>query len=93
MFTGFRKSIVVAAVLVVGVAGVGAAHAEGLAEGRFTTMSGKDASPAQKRGAGLQYKLAKQVALRPEDEQYRFMDAFDTKPKLGKYSFGVNVGI
>lgn len=64
----------------------------GLAEGRFSTMSGKDSSPALKLGAGLQYELTKQVALRAEYEHYRFTDAFDAKPKVGEYTFGVNVG-
>jgi OOP family OmpA-OmpF porin len=64
----------------------------GLAEGRFSTTSGKDSSPALKLGAGLQYELTKQVALRAEYEHYRFTDAFDAKPKVGEYTFGVNVG-
>lgn len=93
MLKGFRKSLVATAVLVAGVAGVGAAHAEGLAEGRFTTTCVKDSSPALNLGAGLQYELAKQVPLRAEDEHCPFTDAFDAKPKVGEYSFGVNVGI
>ena len=64
----------------------------GLAEGRFTTLADHDNSPALKLGAGLQYELTKQVALRAEYEHYRFTDAFDSKPKVGEFSLGLNVG-
>jgi OOP family OmpA-OmpF porin len=64
----------------------------GLAEGRFSGSTGKDSSPAFKLGAGLQYDLSKQVALRAEYEHYRFSDAFDAKPKVGEFSLGVKVG-
>lgn len=64
----------------------------GVAQGRFTTTNGDDSSPALKLGAGLQYDLTKQVALRGEYEYYRFSDAFDAKPKVGEFSVGVKVG-
>lgn len=64
----------------------------GLADGRFSTLAGNDSSPALKLGAGLQYELSKQVALRAEYEQYRFTNAFDAKPKVGEFTVGVNVG-
>lgn len=64
----------------------------GLADGRFSTPGGHDSSPALKLGAGLQYELSKQVALRAEYEQYRFTNAFDAKPKVGEFTVGVNVG-
>jgi OOP family OmpA-OmpF porin len=64
----------------------------GLADGRFSTPAGNDWSPALKLGAGLQYELSKQVALRAEYEQYRFTNAFDAKPKVGEFTVGVNVG-
>ena len=64
----------------------------GLAQGRFTTTSGDDNSPALKLGGGVQYDLTRQVALRAEYEHYHFTDAFDTKPKIGEFSFGVKVG-
>ncbi len=64
----------------------------GLAEGRFTTTGGNDNSPALKLGAGLQYDLSRQVALRAEYEHYHFTDAFDSKANVGEYSFGVKFG-
>jgi len=64
----------------------------GLAEGRFTTSSGDDNSPALKLGAGLQYDITNTVAVRAEYEHYHFSDAFDAKPKVGEYSLGVKLG-
>ena len=64
----------------------------GLADGRFTSTGGNDSSPALKLGAGLQYDLTKQVALRAENEHYHFSDAFDAKANVGEVSFGVKVG-
>lgn len=64
----------------------------GVAEGRFTTTSGNDTSPALKLGAGLQYDITNRVAVRAEYEHYHFSDAFDAKPKVGEYSLGVKVG-
>ena len=64
----------------------------GLAQARFTTTSGNDSSPALKLGAGLQYDLTKTVALRAEYERYHFSDAFDAKPKIGEFTFGLKVG-
>jgi OOP family OmpA-OmpF porin len=64
----------------------------GLAEGKFTTSNGNDNSPALKLGAGVEYNLTREIALRGEYEHYHFSDAFDAKPKVGEFSFGVNVG-
>lgn len=64
----------------------------GLAQGRFTTTRGDDNSPAIKLGAGVEYNLTRDVALRGEYEHYHFSDAFDAKPNVGEFSFGVNVG-
>jgi len=64
----------------------------GLTEGRFTGSTGADSSPAIKLGAGLQYDLSRTVALRAEYEHYHFSDAFDAKPSVGTYTFGVKVG-
>lgn len=64
----------------------------GVAQARFTSTGGNDSSPALKLGAGLQYELSKQVALRAEYEHYRFSDAFDAKPRLGEFSLGVKLG-
>jgi len=64
----------------------------GLAEGRFTTNNGDDSSPALKLGAGVQYDLTKQVALRAEYEHYHFTDVFASKANVGELSLGVKVG-
>lgn len=63
----------------------------GLAEGRFTSVGGKDSSPALKLGAGIQYDLTDRVALRTEYERYRFTDAFDAKANVGVVSVGLKV--
>jgi OOP family OmpA-OmpF porin len=64
----------------------------GLAEGRFATSGGNDNSPALKLGAGVEYNLTRDVALRGEYEHFHFADAFDAKANVGEFSFGVNVG-
>jgi OOP family OmpA-OmpF porin len=61
----------------------------GVAEGRFSTSYGNDSSPALKMGAGIQYDLTKQVALRLQYERYHFVNAFDGKPNIGEYTAGV----
>jgi len=63
----------------------------GLAEGRFTTTAGNDSSPALKLGAGVQYDLSKQFALRAQYDRYRFINAFDEKPNIGELSVGLKV--
>ena len=64
----------------------------GLAEGRFTTTGGNDSSPALKLGAGVEFNLTREIALRGEYEHYHFADAFDAKANVGEFSLGVNVG-
>lgn len=64
----------------------------GVAQARFTTPTGNDWSPALKLGAGLQYEVTKAVALRAEYDHYHFTDAFDTKPNIGEFAFGMKVG-
>jgi OmpA-OmpF porin, OOP family len=64
----------------------------GLAEGRFTTSRGDDNSPALKLGAGVQYELTPQAALRVQYDRYHFVNAFDTKPNIGALSAGVKIG-
>ena len=61
----------------------------GVAEGRFNTTFGSDSSAALKMGAGVQYDLSKQVALRLQYERYHFTNAFDGKPNIGEYTAGV----
>ncbi len=61
----------------------------GVAEGRFYTSGGDDSSAAVKFGAGVQYDLTKQVALRVQYERYHFFNAFDSKPNVGEYTAGV----
>jgi len=64
----------------------------GLAEGRFTTTLGDDNSAALKIGAGVQYELTPQAALRLQYDRYHFVNAFDAKPNIGQVSAGVKFG-
>lgn len=64
----------------------------GVAQARFSTTQGNDSSPALKLGAGLQYDLTQQVALRLQYDRYHFTNAFGAKPNVGAYTFGVKVG-
>ena len=61
----------------------------GVADGHFSTSLGNDTSAGLKMGAGLQYDLTKQVALRLQYERYHFVNAFDSKPNIGEYTAGV----
>jgi OOP family OmpA-OmpF porin len=63
----------------------------GVAEGRFSTSFGNDSSPALKMGAGVQYDLTKQLALRVQYERYHFVNAFDGKPNIGEYTAGIKM--
>jgi OOP family OmpA-OmpF porin len=63
----------------------------GVAEARFNTSAGNDSSAGVKLGAGLQYDLTKQVALRVQYERYHFFSAFDDKPNVGEYTAGVKI--
>jgi OOP family OmpA-OmpF porin len=65
----------------------------GLAQAKFSTSNGDDDSPGVKLGAGLQYDVAHNVAVRAQYDRYRFSDAFDTKPTVGEFSLGVKVGV
>lgn len=64
----------------------------GLAQAKFTTSNGDDSSPGLKLGAGVQYDVAHNVAVRAQYDRYRFSDAFDTKPNIGELTLGVKVG-
>ena len=64
----------------------------GLAEGRFKTAAGNDSSPALKIGAGVEYALTPQAALRVQYDRYHFVNAFDAKPNIGQLSAGVKFG-
>ena len=61
----------------------------GLVDGRFTTTRGNDTSPGLTLGAGVQYDLTPQAALRVQYERYHFVNAFDAKPNIGEVSAGV----
>lgn len=63
----------------------------GLAEMRLKTPAGSDSSPALKVGVGVQYDLSRTTALRLGYEQYKFTNAFDSKPSVGQTTFGVNM--
>ena len=63
----------------------------GVAEAKFNTSAGNDSSSGLKAGAGLQYDLTKQVALRVQYERYHFFNAFDAKPNIGEYTAGVKI--
>lgn len=61
----------------------------GVADAHFSTSAGNDTSAGLKIGAGIQYDLTKQVALRLQYERYHFLNAFDSKPNIGEYTAGV----
>lgn len=63
----------------------------GLANMKTVTTLGSDRGTALKVGAGAEYQLAKNVALRGEWERYR-LSAFGGHPKADQFSLGVNVG-
>ncbi len=63
----------------------------GVAEARFDTSAGNDSSSGVKAGAGLQYDMNRQVALRVQYERYHFFNAFDAKPNVGEYTAGVKI--
>jgi hypothetical protein len=58
----------------------------GVADGHFSTSLGNHTSASLKMGAGLQYDLTKQVALRLQYERYHFVNAFGSKPNIGEYT-------
>lgn len=63
----------------------------GLAHMKTVTTLGSDHGTALKVGAGAEYQLARNVALRGEWERYR-LSAFDAHPKADQFSLGVNFG-
>jgi OOP family OmpA-OmpF porin len=64
---------------------VGAAHA------RFEGPSGRSSDTGLKLGAGVQYQLSSNMALRAEYEQYRFHDVFDAHADVGQVTGGLAV--
>jgi OOP family OmpA-OmpF porin len=64
----------------------------GFTEARLRTTYGDDSSPGLKLGAGLQYDLTRQVALRVQYDRYRFSSAFDDRANVGETTFGVKIG-
>ncbi len=64
----------------------------GVAEGHFSTSFGNDSSSAVKMGAGVQYDLNSQLALRLQYERYHFFDAFESKPNVGEFTAGFKIG-
>ena len=63
----------------------------GVADMKTVTTLGSDRGTALKTGLGVQYQLAKNVALRGEWERYR-LSAFGDHPNADQYSFGVKFG-
>ncbi|HSI51982.1 MAG TPA: porin family protein [Ideonella sp.] len=63
----------------------------GYAGANLKTTAGDDHGNGLKLGAGVQYDLSKQVALRGEWNRYRF-DAFSDHQDIDQYSLGVKVG-
>ena len=64
----------------------------GLADGQLRTSAGNDSSAALKLGVAVQYELTPRTALRLGYEQYRFANAFDSKPKVGQTALSVRYG-
>jgi OOP family OmpA-OmpF porin len=63
----------------------------GVARARFSIARGQDSTNGLKVGAGVQYDLSLNVALRGEYEYYRFQDAFDTRARIGQFTTGIKV--
>ena len=63
----------------------------GVADARLTTPAGSTDSMGLKVGAGVQYDLTTNVALRLEYEQYRMSSAFNAKPDIGQVALGIKV--
>lgn len=62
----------------------------GLAAARFdSSVGGDDDSPGLKLGAGVQYELSKQLALRAQYDRYHFTGAYDDKANIGQTTLGV----
>lgn len=64
----------------------------GYANAKFKTSNGDDSSPAYKLGAGVQYDISKQLAMRVQYERYRFSDVFNEKLGVGETSLGLKYG-
>jgi OOP family OmpA-OmpF porin len=62
----------------------------GLAAARFNSSpGGHDDSPGLKLGAGVQYDISEQVALRAQYDRYHFTGAYDGKANIGQTTVGV----
>jgi OOP family OmpA-OmpF porin len=63
----------------------------GVAETHFLTSLGNDSGPALKVGAGLQYDLGNQFAVRAEVDHYQAHRAFGEQPHVGEMVVGLNL--
>ena len=63
----------------------------GVAETHFLTTLGNDSGPALKVGAGLQYDLGNQFAVRAEIDHYQAHKAFGEQPHVGELVVGLNL--
>lgn len=65
----------------------------GLAAARFDSAAlGDDDSPGLKLGAGVQYDLSKQLAVRAQYDRYHFTGAYDGKANIGQTTLGLRYG-
>jgi len=63
----------------------------GVAETHFLTTLGNDSGPALKVGAGLEYDLGNQFAVRAEFDRYQARKAFGEQPHVGEMVVGLNL--
>jgi OOP family OmpA-OmpF porin len=62
----------------------------GLAAARFDSSPGEnDDSPGVKLGAGVQYDISKEVAVRAQYDRYHFTGAYDGKANIGQTTVGL----
>lgn len=61
----------------------------GVAAARFDSSAGDDDSPGLKLGAGVQYDISKQVAVRAQYDRYHFTGAYDDKANIGQTTVGL----
>lgn len=64
----------------------------GLARADFNSSLGHDTGTGLKLGAGVQYDISRDLALRAEYERYRLNSVFDSHANVGQFSVGLKMG-
>jgi OOP family OmpA-OmpF porin len=64
----------------------------GLARADFNSSLGQETGTGLKLGAGVQYDVSRNLALRAEYERYRLNSVFDSHADVGQFSVGLKMG-